>query len=82
MSERRAEYEANVPKGYRALSVMESQVSENNWFGAAHASIADIALYAYTHVADEGGFSLADFPHIRAWLGRMEAIPGHTRMRL
>jgi len=82
MAERRAEYEANVPKGYRALGVMESHLSENRWFGAAQSSIADIALYAYTHVADEGGFSLADYPHIRRWLGEMEKIPGHSRMRL
>lgn len=82
MSERRAEYEANLPKGYRTLSVMEKHLEEHDWFGAASVSIADIALYAYTHVADEGGFSLADFPHTRAWLGRMEAMPGHTRMKL
>lgn len=89
IAERRAEYEANLPKGYRALGVMEehlktnaSQGATNHWFGAPQASIADIALYAYTHVAEEGGFSLADFPLIRAWLGRMEAIDGHTRMRL
>ncbi|GAB4425521.1 MAG: glutathione S-transferase family protein [Turneriella sp.] len=82
IAERRAEYEANLPKGYRALGVMEEHLKSNVWFGAAQASIADIALYAYTHVADEGGFSLADFPHIRAWLGRMESIEGHTRMRI
>jgi glutathione S-transferase len=82
LAERRAEHEANLPKGYRALGVMEDHLRTNEWFGAEQVSIADIALYAYTHVADEGGFSLADFPRIRAWLGRMEAIPGHTRMRL
>lgn len=82
MAERRAEYEANIPKGYRALGVMENYLQDNQWFGAQNVSIADIALYAYTHVADEGGFSLADFPHLRAWLGRMESIEGHTRMRL
>lgn len=80
MAERRAEYEANVPKGYKALSVMENHLRDNQWFGAPEASIADIALYAYTHVADEGGFSLADYPHIRRWLGEMEKISGHTRM--
>ena len=82
LAERRAEYEANLPKGYRALGVMESHLAEQRWFGADVASIADIALYAYTHVADEGGFSLADFPHIRAWLGRMESLEGHSRMKL
>lgn len=82
MAERRSEYEANLPKAYRALGIMESHLAGNPWFGAAQVSIADIALYAYTHVADEGGFSLADFPHIRAWLGRMESIAGHSRMQL
>ncbi len=82
MAERRSEYEANQPKGYKALSVMENHLTDNVWFGAAKASIADIALYAYTHVADEGGFSLADYPHIRRWLGDMEKIPGHSRMVL
>lgn len=80
MAERRADYEANVPKGYKALGVMEAHLRDNSWFGSVEASIADIALYAYTHVADEGGFSLTDYPHIRNWLGKMEKIPGHTRM--
>lgn len=80
IAERRAEYDANLPKGYKALSIMESHLANNKWFGADTASIADIALYAYTHVADEGGFSLADYPHIRAWLGAMEKISGHSRM--
>jgi glutathione S-transferase len=41
-------------------------------------TLADIALYAYTHVADEGGFSLADYPAVRAWLDRVAAEPGHV----
>jgi glutathione S-transferase len=87
MAERGAEHTANLPKGYKALSVMEKHLSENVsqgatncWFGAPTMSIADIALYAYTHVAYEGGFSLADYPHIRRWLGEVEKTPGHTRM--
>jgi len=80
MAERQAEHAGNLPKGYKALSVMEKHLSENRWFGAPNMSIADIALYAYTHVADEGGFSLADYPHIRRWLGEVEKTPGHTRM--
>lgn len=80
MAERKAEHEANLPKGYKVLSVMESHLRDNEWFGAKAMSIADIALYAYTHVADEGGFSLADYPHIRKWLGEVEKTPGHSRM--
>ena len=45
-----------------------------------HYSIADIALYAYTHVADEGGFSLQDYPAIRAWLARVASHPRHVAM--
>jgi len=44
-------------------------------------SIADIALYAYTHCAGDGGFELADFPNIRAWLARVQTQPGHTPMQ-
>lgn len=80
IAERRAEYDANLPKGYKALSLMENHLREHVWFGAATASIADIALYAYTHVADQGGFSLADYPHLRKWLAEMEKISGHSRM--
>lgn len=80
MAERKAEHEANLPKGYKALTVMENHLRDNAWFGAKNISIADIALYAYTHVADEGGFSLADYPHIRRWLGEVEKTPGHSRM--
>jgi glutathione S-transferase len=54
IAERRAEYDTNLPKGYKALSIMDNHLREHHWFGAATASIADIALYAYTHVADQG----------------------------
>ena len=51
------------------LSVMDAHLAQHAWFGADSYSIADIALYAYTHVADEGGFDLAAFRHVRRWLG-------------
>lgn len=67
--------------GYKALDVMEQQLLESPFIAGAEYSIADIALYAYTHVADEGGFDLQDYPAIREWLSRVAATPGHVPMR-
>lgn len=64
--------------GYDALGVMERHLDGRDYFVADRYSIADIALYAYTHVADEGGFDLQGFPLIRAWLERVAAQPGHV----
>ena len=64
--------------GYRALGVMERHLGERAFMVADRFSIADISLYAYTHVAHEGGFDLADFPAVRAWLERVAAEPGHV----
>ena len=67
-------------KGHDALRVMESHLSGRNFFVGSDYSIADIALYAYTHVAGQGGFSLANYPAIRAWLKRVEQQPGYVAM--
>lgn len=67
--------------GDRALSVMERHLSEHEWFAADRYTIADIALYAYTHVADEGPFSLEPYPAIRTWFERVRAQPGHVPIR-
>lgn len=64
--------------GVRALGIMEGHLAGRDWFVAARPSVADLALYAYTHVAGEGGFDLAPFPALRAWLGRVSALPGHV----
>jgi glutathione S-transferase len=63
--------------GYDALGVMEDHLTERHFFVGDHYSIADIALYAYTHVADEGGFDLDGFPAVRAWLERVSSQPGY-----
>ena len=63
--------------GYVALDALEHGLSDGD-FLAESFSIADIALYAYTHVADEGGFDLSGYPHIDAWLERVAAQPGHV----
>ena len=65
------------PRGYDALGVMEGQLKSREWFVGERYSIADIALYAYTHVAGEGGFDLAGYPAIRAWLERVKSQPRH-----
>jgi glutathione S-transferase len=63
--------------GYAALAAMEKHLSGRSFLVAERYTIADIALYSYTHVAHEGGFDLAGFPALRAWLGQVAAQPGH-----
>jgi glutathione S-transferase len=63
--------------GYDALGVMERHLVNQTFFVAERYTIADIALYAYTHVAHEGGFDLGQFPNVRAWLGWVRAQPGY-----
>ena len=74
--------EANLPdimkKGYAALDVMERHLTGHDFFVGERYGLADIALYAYTHVAYEGGFDLSRYPHITAWLARVKAQPGHV----
>lgn len=66
-----------LDNGHAALRVMDKHLSSNDWFAGGRFSIADIALYAYTHCADEGGFDLKDYPAIRRWLSSVAAIPEH-----
>jgi glutathione S-transferase len=64
--------------GYDALGVMERHLAAREYFVGDQPSIADIALYAYTHVADEGGFDLARFPAVQRWLARIRSLPGYV----
>jgi glutathione S-transferase len=66
-----------MEKGYQALGVMEKHLKGHRFFAANHYTIADIALYAYTHVAPESGFDLTPFPSIRAWLKRVANQPAY-----
>jgi glutathione S-transferase len=66
--------------GYAALDVMERHLAERSFFVGSRYTIADIALYAYTHVSDQGGFDLGPYPAVRAWLARVEATPRYVRM--
>ena len=64
--------------GYRALGVMEGHLTRNHFFAANRYTIADIALYAYTHMAHLAEYDLTRFPAIRSWLARVEAQPGYV----
>ena len=64
-------------KGYAALDVMEGELSRRSFFAGERYSLADIALYAYTHVAHEGAFDLSRYSAILAWLDRVRSQPGH-----
>ena len=66
--------------GYAALGVMEKHLASRSFFVGERYTIADIGLYAYTHVAHEGGFELSRFPAVRAWLARVRGQPGHVTM--
>jgi glutathione S-transferase len=74
----RAALPDKMDRGYQALAVMERHLAERAFFVGERYSVADIALYAYTHVADEGGFELGRFPAVERWLARVRAEPGHV----
>ena len=78
--ERQRDLEAKREGGFKALGIMEAHLAEQDFFVNNRFSIADIALYAYTHVADEGGFGLEDYAAIRAWIDRIEARPKFVPM--
>ena len=67
-------------RGEQALGVMEQHLATHRYLAGEHLSLADLALFAYTHRAAEGGFDLAAFPAIRAWLDRCRAQPGVSEM--
>ena len=72
------ELPAKQAAGYRALDAMERRLASRDWLVGGGMTLADIALYAYTHVAEEGGFELSRYPAIGAWLDRVAAEPGHV----
>jgi len=74
-----AKISERTPGSYAALGVMENQLAQTPFF-VGEPSLADVALYAYTHVAHEGGFDLAPYPAVRAWLDRFAALPGFVPM--
>lgn len=77
-SPRHAELSKRLEHGRAALAVMEAHLMTRHYFATERYTIADIALYAYTHVADEGGLELAPYPQVRSWLARVAVEPGHV----
>lgn len=65
-------------RGNAALGVMDGHLADRDFFVGDRLGLADIALYAYTHVAEEGGFDLAGYPNVRRWLADVAAQPGHV----
>lgn len=77
---RKIEYETRLKAGYAALKIMENHLRLQSFLVTEECSIADIALYAYTHVAHEGGFNLGEYRAIQAWIARIRTLPGHISM--
>jgi glutathione S-transferase len=64
--------------GYRALGVLEGRLHDREFLVGRGPTLADLALFAYTHVAGEGGFELEAYPAIRAWIDRVAGLPRHV----
>jgi glutathione S-transferase len=75
-----AELEGKWAAGNRALAALEEHLDGREWLVGDAFSIADVSLYGYTHVAEEGGFDLGQYPAVRAWLDRVATQPGHIPM--
>ncbi len=78
LEQNRAALPEKHERGHHALAVMESELAQREYFAGDRYSVADIALYAYTHAAGEGGFELAAYPAVSRWLERVRAQPGHV----
>ena len=74
----RANLPAKQAAGEAALALMDEHLERRDCFAIDRLTLADICLYAYTHVAEEGGFNLQPYPNVRAWLARVAALPGHV----
>ncbi|WP_024868792.1 glutathione S-transferase family protein [Pseudoxanthomonas suwonensis] len=81
-SPRRADLPRLHERGHEALAVMERHLQDAEWFTGPQYGVADIALFAYTHCAADGGFDLSPYPAIDAWLARVRATPGFVPMHL
>ena len=73
-----AQLPQKLEQGHAALKVLEGGLADGPWLVGGQATIADIALYGYTHVAPEGGYELDAYPNIRAWIERFQEIPGYV----
>ena len=78
--QQKAQMMAKRIAGCEALKLMDDHLSHADWFVGDGATLADIALFAYTHVAGDGGFALDDYPAVERWIERMQALPGFAPM--
>ena len=76
----RAQIIAKRMAGHAALEVTDKHLANHAFFCGDAPTLADIALFPYTHVAEEGGFGLGDYAHVRAWIARVEGLPGFIPM--
>ncbi len=79
--DRRADYESKQEGGNKALAIMEDQLTKTPYLAGDKLTTADITLYGYTHVAEEGGFDLDKYPAIQAWISRISAHPKYIGMQ-
>jgi glutathione S-transferase len=80
LDDKREQIPEKRERGEQALGVMQQHLEDRRFFVEDRLSIADIALYAYTHVAEEGGYDLSRYPAVCAWIRRVAAEPGHVRI--
>ncbi|KPF64071.1 hypothetical protein IP79_07860 [Porphyrobacter sp. AAP60] len=78
--QQRGQMMAKRMAGCAALDLMDRHLADHAFFCGDAVTLADIALFAYTHVAEEGGFGLGNYPHIVRWIARMQALPGFVKM--
>ncbi|MCR9841030.1 glutathione binding-like protein [Vibrio parahaemolyticus] len=78
--QRLEEYKSLQTGGHKALQIVELQLSKTKFLVGDNISIADIALYAYTHVANEGGFNLETYPNIERWIEGIRKLDGYVGM--
>jgi glutathione S-transferase len=77
---RKAEYKAKQEGGHKALAIMDQQLAKTPYLVGDKLTAADISLYGYTHVADEGGFDLSTYPAIQKWISRIQSHPRYVGM--
>lgn len=80
-TERQGEFASKQAGGHKALAIMDAQLSRTPYLAGEGLTIADISLYAYTHVAPDGGFDLTGYANILAWMARIEALPNYLPMQ-
>jgi glutathione S-transferase len=78
--DRKEEYQSKQAGGHKALKVMEDQLSTTDYLVSDKMSISDISLYGYTHVANEGGFDLSEYPAIQKWINRIQSHQNYVGM--